>query len=1857
MRISASFRAGFLLAFLGLGPVAVHGEDGTEFLMNTSEVGPTTTFEVRFSEPQIKAEAIGKPADPAPAKFSPDLQGEWIWVSSRSASFSPSEPLSLATQYTLTGKGGEWSFETPGFGVVAVSPKPSAESEAARSGSIQVLFNADIDAAQVDGKAYYESDQGEHLAAAVRPATGRDYFPTYAAPGRTDLTWNEQFYAARGRMLDPLGVNRLVFSPSEPLTVGRSWTLKLPAGISSASGDFKLEEAWSLPVGKVTDMAVKSITATNQLGVGPRIVVDLTKPLPYNLPRPELQGFFEVKPAVENLTATANYSAVQLTGDFKPEQEYSITVQAGLPTADDDLALPKAFSRSVVMPSLDPRLMLPTLAQPQLLTGKRDLEVRAVNVGDVKVAVKKLSASELPKALTLFADARSKRDWGTMDEGRVAWEEVPGEASEESVDLSAPRNEIRTTPLSLDKWLGKGAPGSAFVQVTSEGTEPIVGAQTLVMVTDLGLVWKIGATRVLLYAHSLTTGEPLEGVKIEFLDSDFQVLETATTDSQGLAEVGHNPKMDWLVGELGSDVNALELGGETVLPRTDFDVPYSWSVGQGAPQSIMLFTDRGVYLPGDEVHIRGIARLWKEGRMAIPEGEEMSMTVRDARGRPLLEKTIKLDDWGSFEQTVATPIAPTGTYSVDCKLEGRDSSGNAYATFQVEEYEPAAITLSTDFPENPLAVDATPVELTARYQTGEPVEGGQASWSINVRADVPSFTRDLDGFDFGIGPYLLREYLDKDLPDATLTGKATLDEAGQARFEVPGMPAEGIPYEARVNMDVVELGGQTISEEIAFELAAADFYLGLKRTPPITLGETLKLQVVAATRDGKPLNDIKEGKLTVYQIKHQTIREKAAGGAWRFRSQTETKKLSEADFKTVPLVEENGFIRLEDPEAASAAPVEFAEEGQYLIILEAKDASGRPTIAGDLVNVFGPEFTTWHQKDPNVIELIPDRAEYRPGDTAKVYVKSSISGRALVTVERDSVMNQFVVPLAEGSPAVEIPLEVAESPNAFVSVLVFRGAADSPHQVRMPEYRAGYCELVVGDPTRELQVAVQPSADEFEPREKVSATIHVRDHAGKPVEGANVTFYAIDEGVLELTDYKTPDPADTFFEKQLLGVQTGLSLRILKDEDIGSGVFANKGYIVGGKGLEMGLLQARSEFPPLAYWNAGLTTGADGSVTADFEAPDTLTRYRVIAIVQSGAEQFGSGESEFRVKQPLMLKPSWPRITRVGDRIDARVLMQNGTDQDGSVKLALLTEGPARIASDAKGETDTTLPAGKSKAVSIPVEITGTGEILWNWTGTMDAAGGTPLSDAVENTTLSRRVTPLRREIQNPLFKSGEEYPLEKFDPQLLESEEVSVEVAFSKSRLIEIREAVESLLNYPYGCLEQTTSSLLPWYTMNDLGRVIPGLKADPEKINETIVRGIERILSFQVSGGGLSYWPGEGNAALWPSAYAAIALAEGVDGGYLPGDDQRLDKLAGFLSQSLRGTGEDKLTQSELAARTMAAYALARLGRPEPAYHEALYAKRGAMGAETRLFLALALAESGGAPEQIATLQKEAREWDSKVWFGSRDRLEALQLLTDVRRGATDEEMNEAFTRLLRERRNGQWLNTQANAWAMLASVAFDETLQGEVEQVTAHIDIDGVEEEITLTNEEPTVRRAFDGSRVDPKAVAVTPGGEGMVFGDVQVAAYVPGSSERLDQHGLTVVRTYEKILPGGERVPAENLEVGDKVLVTLQVTASRPGTYAALSDPLPALFEAINPNFATQQTGDNVGSWTAFNSHRELREDRALFFADRLPSGPQTVRYLARVRQAGEATAPPTRVEFMYDPIVYGLGISEKVSADF
>ena len=386
--------------------------------------------------------------------------------------------------------------------------------------------------------------------------------------------------------------------------------------------------------------------------------------------------------------------------------------------------------------------------------------------------------------------------------------------------------------------------------------------------------------------------------------------------------------------------------------------------------------------------------------------------------------------------------------------------------------------------------------------------------------------------------------------------------------------------------------------------------------------------------------------------------------------------------------------------------------GEYLLEAVGKDAHGHDVLTSVVFEVSGEAETDWNYRNPFVVDLVPDKDSYEPGETATLLVKTPIAGEALVTVERDRVLRSFVVSLNGNAPSVQVPIAETDGPNVFVSVMLLRGANDSPRKIKTPEYRVGYANLKVARPKEKLSVTVKPAAPSARPGDKVQVDAEVRDWQSKPVADAEVTLYAVDEGVLSLTSYDTPDPLAFFNQPRGLGVSTADFADLLK-EDANESDFANKGYLIGdGKGGPALLDGLRKNFVACPFWNATLRTDAQGRVHAEFAAPDSLTRYRIIAIAVTKQAQIGNAQSAFEINKPIMIESAMPSFANIGDKLIMRAVAHNTTTSGGKAEVYFQTDATARAA-DARRQID--LPAGATVAIDIPIEVVAAGDAHWKW--------------------------------------------------------------------------------------------------------------------------------------------------------------------------------------------------------------------------------------------------------------------------------------------------------------------------------------------------------------------------------------------------------------------------------------------------------------------------------------------------------------------------------------------------------------
>jgi uncharacterized protein YfaS (alpha-2-macroglobulin family) len=928
--------------------------------------------------------------------------------------------------------------------------------------------------------------------------------------------------------------------------------------------------------------------------------------------------------------------------------------------------------------------------------------------------------------------------------------------------------------------------------------------------------------------------------------------------------------------------------------------------------------------------------------------------------------------------------------------------------------------------------------------------------------------------------------------------------------------------------------------------------------------------------------------------------------------------------------------------------------------------------------VLGGNSYPWSWEDGARISLQPDKTTVKPGEEVSVVVKSPFAGHALVSVERNRIHRQFITDVSPENPVVKIKLTEEEAPNAFISVVVVRGAAQSQHPDPMPEYKVGYCEIEVESDARKLFVTAEPAKETVLPGEEQTLSAVVKDSAGNPVAGSEVTLYAADEGVLSLMEYETPEPLEFFHASAPLTVSNFTTLDALLNENMAQRYRGNKGIIVGDaeKGADGAMPpDLRKNFMATAVWRDGLITDAQGRVSVTFKTPDSLTRYRLMAVAVKDADRFGTGESAFVVNKPLMVEPVVPRFAHGGDELLVKAVVHNTTTQSGEVEVELKLDGSAVLiteqrpfaliglqnrstTNDGKSERRViSLKAGETSALAFPVRFVNRGTCAWQWqVRTTKWSDAKALGDAVESAFEVTPPAPALREVHyfELTNATAKDNLLKPVNPQLLEADgELSLD--FSQSRMSEARDALEYLLHYPYGCVEQTTSNLLPWLTLSKYEPMFPDL-LEKEKTQAAVRRGAELLMQMQTDDGGLAYWPGGDTAELWATAYGGFGLIKAKEWG-IPVPQTSLDKLTAWLSKQLRELDLAKNQENDdLCDAALALYTLAKAGKPEPAYADLLYARRDKLPEISRLFLALSLCIQNAPEKQIAELLKEQKTKGKKehFWLGA-NTAAGLRLIVDAHLGLTKEANATADELLKRRDIHGHWGTTFSNAWVLLG-LSTNERPVKDAKPVDIQVAFGPTDQKLTLPSPVATVGidQAFGAKAGAPVASVKLPEGQTM-RGRVGVKAWPNMKTFQPVQKGFGIQRTYERLTPTGELEPAENLRVGDLIVITLEINVLKGNRYLALEDPLPSVFEPVNPEFDTQNSKAGAGGanpWTC--DYTELRNDRALFFTnDASELGKFELKYLARVIAEGDVIAPPAKIEAMYEPDHYGLSAIQRV----
>ena len=1908
------------------------------FVISPPEFGPQSTLELTFPTPMVAKDQVGKPAAESPLVIAPALPGKFEWTSTRSGLYRPTEAPKFDSSYVFSLRAGLNDLQgqpisagkltdtsTEKFRIVEQYPRWFDETDITRTPSFLLEFNDTVTTESVAaGMAFKCGETNERIAVSARLANAKDFKHHYAEPM---LTWQEQVTNTKVVLSDEQPrESAVIVEPAQPLNPGKDWVLDIAETVVNKAGTSKLQTGDNIKLGNVLPFTIREISAHSPFDRARYVDIDFSRSLVADKETSEevaaeekqkaelAAPHIKVEPAVNDAKFTIDGSTLRVSGGFELRQQYKISIAPQI-VSGDGLKLAAEGEAVVVCIPNPPYVAASSFMNAQLAGGKGEFEFSAANVTQVRMRAKRMTGPELLQAIQDYQPytAASEGDEKKRKEFKVKpFAEFPGTVVfDRTFPVNKPLDQSALTKLTWKEVLGDATAAPLFIEIEGTAMPDLEGkasiAQCLVEFTDIGLLQKDNYQSSTVLAVSLQTGKPLPGVKLTLVDADRKLVGHSETDENGQASIPGKGTA-YVLAEKGSDCTALETQeGTTLVPLWHFGLNNAWQSPWDAQRKTFLFADRPLFKPGDTAHLKAYTRTLSGDDLRLDAGPvTATLLVRDPRWKVVIEKAVTFSANGSWNDDLLLPSGPAGYYNVTMKFPGSDEDSGALS-LRVDDYRPNAFEVKFDLAKLSVQPDRIRVPIKANYFMGKALSQAKVTWNAyrQPELDIPQL---YSAYHFGDAPSWANYGKDRDADPAEQDAEAEWDAAGELQLsdeegsmlEMPAPPAQiaALPQRIRIEAEVTDINEQTIGGFTEFTVPGAAFMVGLRSAEYFArAGSETSIEAVALNSEGKPFTSDVPVKIKLERQGYHSIKVQTAGGGETVKNQV----VLEEELNTTGTLK----VVTAGSAAALSLPITPKHGGTYFITLEADDANGKHTLSRMPLFVVGGDEFPWAVEDGVTMDLQPEKTLFKPGEKATIVVKSPIAGRALVTVERNRVQRSFQTDISPAKPVIEVPLTEEDAPNVFVSVVLIRGAQDSPQPVKMPDYKIGYCELTIDSHAKDLAIEVKPERTEVRPGEAAAVSVIVNDAAGKPVSNAEVTLAAVDEGVLSLMSYETPEPSEFFHAAAPLAIRNHTNLGSILTEDAQARIRGNKGFVVGGGGIENeGNIPSRKNFLATALWTAVAVTDATGSIKTSFTAPDNLTRFRVMAIASEGADRFGNSEASVTINKPLMLEPALPRFARLDDELLVKAIVHNTTPQTGEVTVTLTLDDRATFitedrvfvmaslnANNSKPEgkvwTKTvTLKAKETAAVSFPVKMAKVGTAKWQWQAkTAQWSDATALTDATESSFNVEHPVPANREVRYfPL--AGNALPdnlIKDIHPQVMEGEG-TVSLQVSTSQLIEIGDALDYVLGYPYGCVEQTTSSMIPWLALGGYNELFPG-KLEPAKRKEAIQKGVNQLLSMVTDDGGLAYWSGGKEAGLFASAYGGFALLKARDiGAAVP--QQATSELLAYLSKALRNL-EDERDPATLVDSCFAVYTLAKGGQAEEAYQNLLYKKRESLPELGKLFLALSMCITDSPSVQIRNLlgvapQTAAKAVNTKAdskkavtkkkevkkpappptprwahWSGNRVNL-ALKLLACVDQGMTTEA--QATVQALLQQRNarGEWGNTFTNAWTLFAMSAYERSLKNTALPLAVNATWGGQQMMLDLPKPASIARGSFV---LNPTLLAQPM--TARIPADRQVQARVEARSwSNLrefagENAGYGITRTYEKLLPDGSIEGINSLRVGDMVLVKLAVTIGGGDRYLAIDDPLPAVFEAVNPEFDTANVRQNAQDEAAepwFCDHRELRTDRALFFTDYAPGkGTFEMSYLARVVAEGDVIAPSARIEAMYEPDKHGLSATQRI----
>lgn len=1508
---------------------------------------------------------------------------------------------------------------------------------------------------------------------------------------------------------------------------------------------------------------------------------------------------------------------------LEPKRELIVTIDPEL------VAVNKETLGKGVEKTISTRDIAPTVgfaSRGSLLPGKvvEGLPVMALNVNNVDVNFYRVKPESLASFVSSWEYRNSLSNWESDELLKMADLVYTGR-----FDLNPERNTREKLLLPLKDIKPLQQSGVYIAVMNQAGHYNYSNAATLFTLSDIGLSAHRYHNRLDVFTQSLENGAAQSAVDVQLLNEKGQTLAQANSDAQGHATLQTDKEAALVLARKDGQTTLLDLK----LPALDL-AEFAIAGAPGYSKQFFMFGPRDLYRPGETVILNGL--------------------LRDGDGKPLAEQPVKIDvvkpDGQVVRSVVSKPV--NGLYQLNYPLDSGAATGMWHIRantgdnqrqewdFHVEDFMPERLALNLSAEKTPLAPeDDVKFGVVGYYLYGAPANGNTLQGKLFLRP-LRDAVAALPGFQFGD---IAEQNLSRSLDEASLT----LDEKGRGEVTTSSQWQEAhSPLQVILQASLLESGGRPVTRRAEQAIWPAPELPGIRpqfaskavydyRTdttvnqPIVDEDSQAAFDIVYANAQGE--------RKAVEGLQVRLIRERR-DYYWNW-SEDEGWK---SQFDQKDLVEGEESLNLKADETGKVSfPVEW---GAYR--LEVKGPNDT------LSSVRFWAGYSWQDNSdgsgaarPDRVTMKLDKPSYKPGDTIKLHVAAPAAGKGYAMVESSEGplwWQEITVP-AEG---LDLTIPVDKSWNRhdlYLSTLVVRPGDKS--RSATPKRAVGVLHLPLGDENRRLNIALDAPA-KMRPNQPLTVKVKVDRKEGAAPKQVNVLLSAVDSGVLNITDYTTPDPWQGFFGQKRYGADI---------YDIYGQVIEGQGRLAslrfGGDGDEL----KRGGKPPvnhvtiIAQQAQPVTLDENGEGTVTLPIGDFNGELRVMAQAWTD-EDFGSSEDKVVVAAPVIAELNMPRFLAGGDTARLTLDITNLTDKPQTLNVQLAASGLIQL--EGAQPAPITLQPGVRNIQFVPVsakEGFGDGQVDITVSGlTLPGETLPPVSKSWKLGV--RPAFPAQTVNMGAALQPGESWnvppdSLANFSPATVQGQ-----LLLSGKPPLNLARYIRELKAYPYGCLEQTASGLFPSLYTNAAQLKTLGITGDSdEKRRAAVDVGISRMLQMQRQDGGFALWDKEGPEEYWLTAYAMDFLVRAGEQGYsVPADaiNKGNNRLLRYLQEpglmTLRYS--DDVAASRFAVQAYAAQVLARQQKaPLGALREIWERHAQAKSGLSLMQLGVALKAMGDAPrsEEAIQLALKTPRADTPRWigdYGSALRDNALMLALMEENKLLPDAQNTLLQTLSEQAFGERWLSTQESNSLFLAGRGLAD-LPGNWQAQTS-LDAAPLQSDKAQT-------RNLDADQLG--ALQVTNSGTQPLWLRLDATGYPEYSPEPVSN----VLQIERQILGTDGRPKAiSSLRSGDLVLVRLEINASQNVPDALVVDMLPAGLELENQNLANSSASlaDNAGEaqnlinqmQQADIQHMEFRDDRFVAAVAVNENQPVTLVYLARAVMPGTYQLPQPQVESMYVP---------------